>query len=148
MELILERNLKRKAYTTGRLYIQQQVVDEYLPSTEDKYFCDTLESTWRDYAHGAYKVRGHSAIPEGRYPVVITFSAKQNMWLPLLLGVPKFKDVRIHADSSAQDAEGYILVGKQQEAGMLTDSRPWLQRLKRTIVDAKARGEGVWITVR
>ena len=65
MELILERIAKRKTYTIGRLYIRRQVVDEYLPGTADDYFCDTLEPTWRDYANGAYKVKGRSAIPEG-----------------------------------------------------------------------------------
>ena len=72
MELILKRIAKRKTYTIGRLYIREQVMDEYLPGTEDKYFCDTLEPTWRDYEHGAYKVKGRSAIPEGRYAVVIS----------------------------------------------------------------------------
>ena len=51
MELILERIAKRKTYTIGRLYIRRH--------------CDTLEPTWRDYANGAYKVKGRSAIPEG-----------------------------------------------------------------------------------
>ena len=74
MELILERIAKRKTYTIGRLYIRRQVIDEYLPGTEDLYFCDTLEPTWRDYANGAYKVKGRSAIPEGRYAVVISWS--------------------------------------------------------------------------
>ena len=90
MELILERIAKRKTYTIGRLYIRRQVMDEYLSGTADDYFCDTLEPTWRDYEHGAYKVKGRSAIPEGRYAVVISFSPKFKQWLPILLGVPKF----------------------------------------------------------
>ena len=88
MELILERIAKRKTYTIGHLYIRQQVMDEYQPGTEDKYFCDTLEPTWRDYANGAYKVKGRSAIPEGRYAVVISWSPKFEQWLPILLGGP------------------------------------------------------------
>ena len=66
MELILERIAKRKTYTIGRLYIRQQIADEYSTGIEDQYFCDTLEPTWRDYKNGAYKVKGRSAIPEGR----------------------------------------------------------------------------------
>ena len=76
MELILERIAKRKTYTIGRLYIRRQVMDEYLPGTADDYFCDTLEPTWRDYANGAYKVKGRSAIPEGRYAVVISLESE------------------------------------------------------------------------
>ena len=90
MELILERIAKRRTYTIGRLYIRRQVVDEYLTGTADDYFCDTLEPTWRDYKNGAYKVKGRSAIPEGRYAVVISYSPKFKQWLPILLGGPEF----------------------------------------------------------
>ena len=99
MELILERIAKRKTYTIGRLYIQKRVDDEFLAGTENQYLCDTLEPTWRDYANGAYKVKGRSAIPEGRYAVVISFSPKFKQWLPILLGVPKFDGVRIDRKS-------------------------------------------------
>ena len=148
MELILERIAKRKTYTIGRLYIREQVMDEYLPGYEDRYFCDTLEPTWRDYEHGAYKVKGRSAIPEGRYAVVISFSPKFKQWLPILLGVPKFDGIRIHAGNTAEDTEGCILVGKNKLVGQVVDSRIWLHRLKQKIVEAKSRGEPVWITVK
>ena len=148
MELILERIAKRKTYTIGRLYIRRQVMDEYLPGTADDYFCDTLEPTWRDYEHGAYKVKGRSAIPEGRYAVVISWSPKFGAWLPILLGVPKFECIRIHAGNMSEDTEGCILVGKNREVGKVLDSRIWLHRLKQKIVEAKARSEPVWITVK
>ena len=148
MELILERIAKRKTYTIGRLYIRRQVMDEYLPGTADDYFCDTLEPTWRDYEHGAYKVKGCSAIPEGRYAVVISWSPKFKQWLPILLGVPNFDGIRIHAGNTAADTEGCILVGKNREVGQVLDSRIWLHRRKQKIVEAKGRGEPVWITIR
>ena len=148
MELILERIAKRKAYTIGRLSIRQQVDDEYLAGYENKYFCDTLEPTWRDYANGAYKVKGRSAIPEGRYAVVISYSPKFKQWLPILLGVPKFEGIRIHAGNTAKDTEGCILVGMNREVGKVLDSRKWLYELKQKIVEAKDRGEAVWITIK
>ena len=152
MELILERIAKRKTYTIGHLYIRQQVMDEYLPGTEDKYFCDTLEPTWRDYAHGAYKVKGRSAIPEGRYAVVISWSPKFKQWLPILLGGPEFnkqwQGIRIHAGNTAKDTQGCILVGKNREVGKVLDSRIWVHRLKQKIVEAKDKGEAVWITIK
>ena len=152
MELILERIAKRKTYTIGHLYIRQQVMDEYLPGTEDKYFCDTLEPTWCDYAHGAYKVKGRSAIPEGRYAVVISWSPKFKQWLPILLGGPEFnkqwQGIRIHAGNTAKDTQGCILVGKNREVGKVLDSRIWLHRLKQKIVEAKDNGEPVWITIK
>ena len=153
MELILERIAKRKTYTIGRLYIRRQVMDEYLPGTADDYtaddyFCDTLEPTWRNYANGAYKIKGKSAIPEGRYAVVISWSPRFKQWLPILLGVPKFEGIRIHAGNTSEDTEGCILVGKNREVGKVLDSRIWVHRLKQKIVEAKGRGEPVWITIK
>ena len=152
MELILERIAKRKTYTIGHLYIRQQVMDEYLPGTEDQYFCDTLEPTWRDYAHGAYKVKGRSAIPEGRYAVVISWSPKFKQWLPILLGGPEFnkqwQGIRIHAGNTAKDTQGCILVGRNQRVGEVLESRKWLYELKQKIVEAKDKGEAIWLTVK
>ena len=172
MELILERIAKRKAYTIGRLYIKthpqplpkregsKSSQDENsanklstpLPDREGTgesllYFCDTLEPTWRDYKNGAYKVKGRSAIPEGRYAVVISYSPKFKQWLPILLGVPKFEGIRIHAGNTAKDTEGCILVGRNQRVGEVLESRKWLYELKQKIVEAKGRGEAVWLTV-
>ena len=148
MELILERIAKRKTYTIGRLYIQKRVDDEFLAGTENQYLCDTLEPTWRDYEHGAYKVKGRSAIPEGRYAVVISWSPRFKQWLPILLGVPKFEGIRIHAGNTSEDTEGCILVGKNREVGKVLDSHIWVHRLKQKIVEAKGRGEPVWITIK
>ena len=97
------------------------VDDEYLAGTEKQYFCDTLEPTWRDYANGAYKVKGRSAIPEGCYAVVISYSPKMQQWLPILLGVPKFEGIRIHAGNCSEDTESCILVGKNREVSKVLD---------------------------
>ena len=152
MELILTRIAKRKTYTIGRLAIVERMDDEYLAGSKETYFCDTLEPTWRDYEHGAYKVKGRSAIPEGRYAVVISYSPKFKQWLPILLGGPKFnrkwQGIRIHAGNCSEDTEGCILVGKNREVGKVLDSRIWVHRLKQKIVEAKGRGEAVWLTIR
>jgi hypothetical protein len=82
------------------------------------------------------------------YAVVISWSPKMKQWLPILLGVPNFSGIRIHAGNTAADTQGCILVGKNREVGKVLDSRIWLHRLKQKIVEAKERGEAVWITVR
>ena len=152
MELLLTRIAKRKTYTIGRLCILEEVIDEYSTGTAERYFCDTLEPTWRDYKNGAYKVKGRSAIPEGRYAVVISYSPKFKQWLPILLGGPEFnrkwQGIRIHAGNCSEDTEGCILVGKNREVGKVLDSRIWVHRLKQKIVEAKDKGEAVWITIR
>lgn len=140
MELILKRIAKRRGYTIGRLYVKTLTADEAA------YLCDTLEPTWRDYARGAYKVKGCSAIPEGRYPLVVTWSPKFRQWLPLLLHVPKFEGIRIHAGNSSSDTEGCILLGENREVGRVLNSRHYVNRLKRLLA-ARTEGEPAYITV-
>lgn len=152
MELILTRIAKRKTYTIGRLCIRKKMADDDSSSYEDQYLCDTLEPTWRDYEHGGYKIKGKSAIPEGRYAVVITWSPKMRQWLPILLGGPEFnrkwQGIRIHAGNTAKDTEGCILVGENRRVGELINSRKCLNLLKQLIVEAKEQGEAVFLTVK
>ena len=163
MELVLTRIAKRKTYTIGRLAIIEPVLDEYLAGTKEVYFCDTLEPTALELKTKVSKeavlrspTKAQSlkpfAIPEGRYAVVITYSPKFKQWLPVLLGGPDFnhlfKGIRIHAGNTAKDTQGCILVGRNQLVGQVLESRKWLYELKMKIVEAKDRGEAVWITIR
>ena len=148
MELVLKRIAKKKGYTIGKLYVKQSIIDEYLRGEKLIYICDTLEPQWRDYAKGARKIKGKSAIPEGRYPVVITYSPTFKKWLPLLVNVPMFEGIRIHAGNTVEDTKGCILVGENLKKGMVLNSRKYLKIVKEKIVEAKDKGEGVWIEIR
>ena len=163
MELVLVRIAKRKTYTIGKLYIVEPVVDEYLTGEREVYFCDTLEPTALELKTSVAKEavlrspkKAESlkpfAIPEGRYAVVISWSPKFKAWLPVLLGGPDFnhlfKGIRIHAGNTAEDTAGCILVGRNQAVGRLYESRKWVYELKQKIVEAKGRGEAVWLTIK
>ena len=152
MELILERIAKRKTYTIGRLSLTPDPSPIERGDSKASPKGGTLEPTWRDYKNGAYKVKGRSAIPEGRYAVVISWSPKFKQWLPILLGGPEFnkkwQGIRIHAGNTAKDTQGCILVGRNQQVGQLLESRKWLYELKQKIVEAKNRGEAVWLTIK
>ena len=163
MELVLTRIAKRMTYTIGRLAIVERIDDEYLAGEREVYFCDTLEPTALELKttvskdavlRSPTKVQSLKpfAIPEGRYAVVITYSPKFKQWLPLLLGGPDFsrlfKGIRIHAGNTAKDTQGCILVGRNQIVGQVLESRKWLYELKMKIVEAKDRGESVWLTIK
>lgn len=67
-------------------------------------------------------------------------------WLPLLLHVPQFEGIRIHAGNTPDDTEGCILVGLRVKPGKVLDSRLWEHRLVRRLA-SRPLGEGVWISV-
>jgi hypothetical protein len=163
MELILTRIAKRKAYTIGRLSFIERVNDEYLAGEREVYFCDTLEPpmvemkttmSLEEVLRSPVKTQSMKpfAIPEGRYAVVVTWSPKFKMYLPLLVGDQVFNGlfsgIRIHMGNAVKDTRGCILVGRNQIVGRLLESRKWLYELKQKIVEAKSRGEPVWLTVK
>ena len=163
MELVLTRIAKRKAYTIGRLSFVERVNDEYLAGEREVYFCDTLEPpvvemkttmSLEEVLRSPVKTQSMKpfAIPEGRYAVVITWSPRFKMYLPLLVGDQVFNGlfsgIRIHAGNTAKDTRGCILVGRNQIVGRLLESRKWLYELKQKIVEAKDKGEAVWLTVK
>ena len=126
MELILTRIARKAEYTIGRLE------DE-----NGKKLCDTLEPIWRNYDGGELKIPKKSAIPEGTYRVVTTYSLRFRKYLPLLVGVPGFEGVRIHAGNTSRDTEGCILVGQNIQVGKVLWSRITLEKLMKLIENEK-----------
>ena len=134
MKLTLTRIAKRPDYTIGRL------TDE-----KGERICDTLEPTWRDYKGGEPKVPKKSAVPEGTYRVVVTKSPRFGRYLPLLVGVPGFEGIRMHAGNNAEyDSRGCILVGERNAPGMIINSRVTLRR----IIDMMMRERKISITIK
>ena len=126
MKLVLIRHARRADYTIGRLEDENEMK-----------ICDTLEPTWRDYRGGELKIPKKSAIPEGSYRVVVTKSRRFQKYLPLLVGVPGFEGVRIHAGNTSRDTEGCILVGQNLQVGKVLWSRITLERLMKLIENEK-----------
>ena len=126
MKLVLIRHARRADYTIGRLEDENGMK-----------ICDTLEPIWRNYDGGELKIPKKSAIPEGSYRVVVTKSQRFGRYLPLLVGVPGFEGVRIHAGNTSRDTEGCILVGQNLQVGKVLWSRITLQRLMKLIENEK-----------
>lgn len=131
MTLDLYREPSSKVSTIGRL------------SVDGVYECWTLEDVVRD----GPKVMHETAIPAGMYRVVMTRSQRFGVMLPLLLDVPDFTGIRIHAGNTDADTSGCILVGQSRAHDSILSSRLALAALQPKIAGALARGERVSIVV-
>ena len=150
MELLLERTEKNENYTVGRLSLLNRIDDEYLAGENKDFLYDTLEPPVRHIdPKGRYILTKPTAIPEGRYAVVITYSRKNDKWLPLLLWVDRFQDVRIQAGKTVADIEGgNIIIGLYRGDGRIVNAPNSVWNLKDMMVQAKHRGEPIFITIK
>lgn len=98
MHLTLQRQFLKDDRTLGELLLDGQ------------HFAWTLEDAVRDR-----KIPNETAIPEGVYEVVVTYSNRFKKPLPLLLKVPNFEGVRFHGGNGPDDTEGCILIGEQRD---------------------------------
>ena len=127
MDLTLTRMTRRRGYPEGVL------TDE-----NGKHLADTLEPQWRALARGEKKVAGKTAIPEGTYDVVVTKSPRFGTFLPLLVGVPGFEGIRMHAGNNAEmDSKGCILLGARNAPGMIINSRVTVRRVTEMMMREK-----------
>lgn len=93
------------------------------------------------------KIDGETAIPAGRYEVVIDYSQRFRRELPRLLAVPGFTGIRIHSGNTEADTRGCILVGKQFVNHALVASQMALAELIGVLDRALAK-EPVFLDVR
>lgn len=143
MEIQVNRIARKDGYTIGRM------------SLNGEYFCDTLEDTDRGLKDTmqvnevlAKKIKAQTAIPAGKYDVILTFSPRFKRVLPLLLNVKGFEGIRIHAGNTAEkDTEGCLLVGENKEKGKVINSRATLEKLMSVLLECEKRKEKISITI-
>lgn len=119
---------------------------------ELKPFCDTLEPPRRNLLNGGkwdkrLKVKGMTAIPEGRYLMRFTYSPKFGKRLFQLMDVPLFDGIRIHSGNSVKDTQGCILVGTNTKVGRLENSRAVLFKLEMMLKGFQGPDDLVFITI-
>lgn len=107
--------------------------------------CYTLEDVVRP---DGVKIYGETAIPAGRYRVIVNRSNRFQCDMPLILDVPNFSGVRIHPGNTAADTHGCILVGLEQRDNTLIGSRLAYDPILHKVRDAISNGGEVWIEIK
>nr|DAK44363.1 MAG TPA: hypothetical protein [Caudoviricetes sp.] len=142
MEIQVNRIARKDGYTIGRM------------SLNGVYFCDTLEDTDRGLKDTmqvneilAKKVKGQTAIPTGKYDVILTFSPRFKRVLPLLLNVPGYQYIRVHHGNLPSSTDGCLLVGENKIKGQVINSRATLEKLMSILLKCEWRKEKVTILI-
>jgi hypothetical protein len=120
MQITVKRLYKTDTSTIGELLI------------DGVFECFTLEDIERPV-----KIKAETAIPKGTYKVIINQSNRFKRLMPLLLNVPNFEGVRIHAGNTNHDTEGCILVGQTRNKNYIGQSRKAYEKLFKKMQAAK-----------
>lgn len=138
MKLELKRRPSTNVATIGELYVDGQ------------WECFTLEDVVREKPGVPvmnWKIKGQTAIPAGRYKVIINMSNRFKKLMPLLLNVPGFAGVRIHPGNTHENTEGCILVGRKTSLDTITESRLAYDQLMKQMQEAIDLGEDVFLEI-
>lgn len=132
-DITLLRRRSSERSTLGQLFVAD-------------WSCVTLE----DPERAGPKIAGATAIPRGRYRLVLTFSPRFQQIMPELLAVPGFSGVRIHRGNGPLDTEGCILVGlaaSGEESDRIIGSRAAYAKLCELLCARFARDPEQWLVV-
>lgn len=142
MDLLLYRKYPRPEYTIS------------LFSIDGMYLCEMIEDTVRDLNKdgdllddGETKIPKETAIPYGRYKIILSMSPKFKRILPLLIGVKHFTGIRIHKGRDAGSTEGCLIPGENKIKGGVINSEKFEMIIIERILEAEKRGEEVWINI-
>jgi len=129
MEIRLIRDIFTDTETLGKLFI------------DDVFFCYTLEDRLRhlkdsdslDYINNI-KVKGATAIPTGKYRVILSISNRFGRLMPEVLNVKGFAGIRIHGGNDHTNSEGCILVAENRfinkQSPLKKNIFNWIQKSK------------------
>lgn len=96
-----------------------------------------------------WKVPGKTAIPAGRYEIVIDMSTRFGKLMPHLLNVDGFSGIRIHPGNTEFDTEGCLIPGTDigVDHRSVSNSRVAFAKWEEMIADAIGAGERCFIGI-
>jgi hypothetical protein len=142
MELHLHRDIKTPKSTTGKLCVDGReecfILEDFDRGLTQSMPLDQIKKL---------KVPGQTAIPSGRYKVIIDMSNRFKRRLPLLLNVPGYAGVRMHPGNTAENTEGCLLPGVVRTKDFVSSSRVAFEKLFLKMDAADKHGEEIFITI-
>lgn len=141
MELTVDRTTKTENSTIGKFSIDGEFFS-YCLEPKDR----GLTSNMSEAQIAVIKVKDKTCIPTGRYRVTKYFSPKHEAEVPVLVDVPGFAFVEIHAGNYATDTDACLLLGMGKMVDMVTMSRQAIGQFYPKFFTALEAGEEVWIT--
>ena len=146
MELKQLRKFKGDEYTISDFYIDGVKLCNICEDPVRVLIDKNKDGDFDDPGEG--KVYANTAIPAGRYEVVITYSNRFKKHLPLLLNVPGYSGIRIHPGNSAADTAGCLLPGINDIKGRVSQSSKYFTLIFDKISNAiNVKHEKVFINI-
>ena len=142
MLITLRRDVLVETYTLGQVFI------------DDVFFCYSLEDPVREqigpdgyFWRADMKLKGRTAIPSGRYPVIAWQSPRFGRLLPMIRNVPDFVGILMHAGNDVDDTEGCPLLGEHRDInnGRVWDCAAVVREMTRRVREAGAGN--CWIEI-
>lgn len=140
MDLLLKRLKFNLSNTEGELWLN------------GKFFCYTIEDKVRSPLgqlwKKIFKVYTKTAIPYGKYPVLVTWSNRFKRMLTGVFNVPDFVGIRIHNGTNENSSAGCIIVSyKKQKNGWLVNEKDAMNDLCSIITEAQ-KTEKIFLTIK
>lgn len=143
LSLVLRRDVLVETYTMGQILANR------------RRLCWTLEDPIREqigengyFWRPEFKVPGKTAIPSGRYELIVRHSPRFRRQLVEITRVPDFTAILAHGGNDVDDSEGCPLLGMERDvrAGRVWNCPPAVDLFTNMVAEALKRGP-VWMEV-
>jgi hypothetical protein len=121
MNLFLQRDPSKQVYTLGELYWDTGEFEAFTLEDVCREQFDVVTGRW--VWKSEFKVPRQTAIPSGRYRLVIDFSQRYQRLMPHILDVPDFTGIRIHSGNTEVDTSGCVLVARVRTEDKVLESK-------------------------